>query len=867
MNGHALPLLNHNQFDIMGLMEYYNLGIDEVLKKLKSSRDGLKSREAARRLEEVGYNAVAVNGVPLWQRIIAPFANVMMGVLAVAGMLSILQGQTIEAIIVLVIMIVSAVIDWVQQYSTERILRSLRKKENDKVEVYRDGDVIAVPAENIVPGDIIILQEGQKVPADARVLESTHLNVDESMLTGESMSIRKSNAAIKGKKEVYDRSNMVFAGSFVVTGSGLCVVTATGNDTEFGQLAKLASGSVESPIQQKIDKLITNVVIAVFIMAALVMVLEIAQGQTFVEALEFVLAFAVSAVPESLPIAITVVLALGMRRMAEKRALVRNMRAIENVGLVTVVATDKTGTLTRNELRVQETWSPRFNEAAFALQTSFTMNDSKGKQGDPLDTALSHYLTKNKVGNPHQATRAELVRSLPFDYALAMSGNVWRFGKREDVYLKGAPEKLLARCSLNETARKQTDAKLHEYAKQGYRVIAVAKYESKGDVINLSNVPKEKLEFLGFLAIADELRPHIENAVREAQGAGARVVMITGDHAETAYNIAHKVGIADDPKQVYDSHKLMTLSPDQLASVVASTRVYARVTPEAKYKILDELNKSQITAMTGDGVNDVPALTKAHVGIAMGGGAAIAKDASDMVLLDNNFRSIVTAIREGRIIISNVRNMLLYLLATNAGEVLVTIGALLLGLPLPVLAVQILWINLATDTFMVIPLGLEPGARDIMKRKPLKPDAPILNKYLIGQMIVTSLTMAVIVLTVFYTFLHLNGGDPTDNEPIARSAAFLTLIVIQWVNAVLMRSLQPLGKILRIHNRSFFWALLGAMMLQLIALLTPALRDALYMADIHANTIWACLLASVTMVVVIETYKKWARYHIAREDK
>lgn len=848
-------------------MEYYNLGIDEVLKALKSSRDGLKSREADRRLQEIGANTVSINGEPLWRRIIAPFANVMMGVLAVAGLLSILQGQFVEAVIVLTIMIVSAVIDWVQQYSTERILRSLRQKENDKVEVYRDGDVVAIPAENIVPGDIIILQEGQKVPADARVLETTHLNTDESMLTGESMSIRKTSSVVKGAKEVYDQANMVFAGSFVVAGSGLCIVTATANDTQFGRLAKLASGSTESPIQQKIDKLIANVVVVVFVMAIIVMVLELAQGQTFIEALEFVLAFAVSAVPESLPIAITVVLALGMRRMAEKRALVRNMRAIENVGMVTVVATDKTGTLTRNELRVQEVWSPRFNEAAFALQTSFTLNNSKGYKGDPLDAALAHFLTKNKVSNPHQTTKAELVCSLPFDYTLAMSGNVWRFGKSRVVYIKGAPEKVLNRCKLNETARKQANTKLHEYAKQGYRVIAVAKCDTKEDILTLSHVPNEGLEFLGFLAVADELRPKIENAVREAQKAGVRVVMITGDHAETAYNIAHKVGIADDPSQVYDSHKLMQLSPDKLATVVASTRVYARVTPEAKYRILEELNKNQITAMTGDGVNDVPALTKAHVGIAMGSGAAVAKDASDMVLLDNNFRSIVTAIREGRIIIANVRNMLLYLLATNAGEVLVTIGALLMGLPLPVLAVQILWINLATDTFMVIPLGLEPGARDIMKRKPLKPDAPILNKYLIGQMLVTSLTMAVVVLTVFYTFLHHGTATVEENEGIARSAAFLTLIVIQWVNAVLMRSLQPLNKILRIRNRSFFWALIGAMVLQVVALLTPALRDALYMTNIHTNTIWACLLSSVVMVFVIETYKKWARYHMMFEEE
>ena len=917
-------------------MKFYQKTVEQTLGELNARRGGLTSREAAKRLRSDGANRLEIRGEPLWKKIIEPFANVMIGVLFIAGLLSLWHGEFIDATIVFVIIMVSAVIDWVQQYSTERILRSLRSRENERVEVYRDGNVGAVAAEDLVRGDVIILHEGQKIPADARLMAADNLNVDESMLTGESLSVKKSPAEIRGEKEVYEQANMLFNGSFVVMGAGVAVVVATGNATEFGQLAKLAGdASAVSPMQQKVDKLIKWVVVAVFAVAALAFGLQLARGTDAVEALRFILAFAVSAVPEGLPIAITVVLALGMRRMAAKKALVRNMRAIENIGLVTTVATDKTGTLTRNELRVQDAWSLRFNAPAFALQTSFALNVAPGKSGDPLDAALAIYLNQNQISA--MATRAELVKSLPFDYTFAMSGNVWQFAKNYEIYVKGAPEKILERCKMSKMELAQVERKLHEFAGEGFRVIAFAKTtaaasrnspaaasrnvfsepdlprkmsyagqpkephfsnsdksgleksEPSGVVRNirfsatnlengseksfakaadfavnstfsLAKIPHSNLEFLGLIAVADELRPRVAAAVREATGAGVRVRMITGDHAETAYHIAREIDIADNSAQVYDSRKLMKLSPDKLAAVVAATRVYARVIPEAKHKILTELNKTDITAMTGDGVNDVPALTQAHVGIAMGAGAAIAKDASDIVLLDNNFKSIVTAIREGRIIIANVRRMLVYLIATNAGEVLVTLGALFLGLPLPLVAVQILWVNLATDTFMVIPLGLEPGDKNIMKQPPADPRAPLLDKFLLARIILTALAMTVIVLGVFTVFLGRHSLDE------ARSAAFLVLIVIQWVNALAMRGEAPLAQLLRVKNRVFFLALAGAVILQLIVMFTPALREALHLEKIHLDSVWACLLAMALMAAVLELHKWLGRRRAQRRQ-
>ena len=819
------------------------------MNELNAGHEGLTSKMAAKRLINDGPNQIKVRGEPLWKKIIEPFANVMIGVLVMAGVISIWQKELIDAIIIFAIIMISAVIAWFQQWSTERILRSLKKRENELVEVYRDGNVSTVESENLVRGDVIILHEGQKVPADARIIESDNLHVDESMLTGESLSVRKVAHEIKGRKEIYEQINMLFGGSFVVSGAGVAIVTAVGNNTEFGLLAKLAGQSeTKSPVQEKVDKLIKWVVIVVLAMAVLAFVLELTRGVELVEALRFILAFSVSAVPESLPIAIMVVLVLGMRRMAAKKALVRNMRAIENIGLVTTIATDKTGTLTRNELRVQETWSPRFNPNAFALQISFTLNVSKGKAGDPLDTALILYMGQRKIGVPQENIRAKSIRTLPFDYIYAMSGNVWQFGKKFEVYLKGAPEKILDRCKISDREQKLAEQKLHEFAREGFRVVAFAKFDTSQEIEKFSQVPNRELEFLGFVAIADELRPRVVAAIHEAADAGIRVRMITGDHAETAYHIASKIDIANDPAQIYDSRKLLSLKATSLAKVVGAAHVYSRVIPEAKHKILTELNKTDITAMTGDGVNDVPALTQAHIGVAMGAGAAIAKDASDIVLLDNNFRSIVIAVREGRIIISNIRRMLVYLIATNAGEVLITLGALLVGLPLPFVAVQILWINLATDTFMVIPLGLEPGESDIMKHPPTRPDAPILSKFMISRIVITATTMTIITLSIYTLFLNMH------SQAEARSVAFLVLIIIQWVNAFVMRGEAVFYKLFKIKNQPFFVALLVTMILQITIMFTPA-REILHAVEIHPDSVWACAIAALAMTTVVEVHK------------
>ncbi|MFZ2560070.1 MAG: cation-transporting P-type ATPase [Candidatus Nanoperiomorbaceae bacterium] len=846
-------------------MSFYKKTVTETLHEIDSSRDGLTNREAARRLKKFGLNAIELKHSSLFKKIIEPFASLMMGVLALAGILSIYHHEYIDAAIVFAMMTTSAVIDWVQQYSTARILRALKQRETDPAEVLRDGSVTDVDPEKLVVGDVIVMHEGQKIPADARVIEDDNLQVDESVLTGESLVVHKSDDTFSAHddKEIYEQTNMLFSGSFVATGSGVAVVVATGNQTEFGSIAKLAQPSSDnkSSLQRKVDKMMRYVIIAVFGVVAIAFLIELARGVNLVDALKFVLAMAVSAVPESLPVAITVVAVFGMRRMAKKKALVRSMRAIENLGLVTTIATDKTGTLTENKLRVQMVWAPNLRLSSFLSVVRRSLNRVAGQNADPLDGALENYINEQ----PAQAgatTDNDLVENLPFDYEFAMSGNIWRCRQNLELCIKGAPEKILSSCRVSPEIKRLADAKLHTFAREGYRVIAFAKMSLEHSFDDFSRFPRnEKAVFIGFAAIADNLRVGVDHAVLDAQRAGIEVRMITGDHLETAVSIARQAGIADSENEAVDAHQLNSADTSEFSERVEAAKVFARVLPETKYSIVTELNKGNVTAMTGDGVNDVPALTRANVGVAMGSGAAIAKDAADMVLLDNNFKSIVSAVREGRIIFSNIRRMMVYLIATNAGEVLTTLGALILGLPLPLLAVQILWINLATDTFMTLPLGLEAGAPDIMRQPPNKTNAPLLTGYLLSRVIVVAVAMAVITLGVYVIFWRWHGVE------VARGAAFLTLIAIQWVDAFVLRGEESFAKLFTHKNTAFMLAFIGTFILQTIMLITPLSR-VMQVTAVHADAWIACLIGAIVMLTVVEIHKSIGRRvaHNERDD-
>jgi len=841
------------------LMSYYQKSVRQTLEDLATSVSGLAVSDAAERLEVHGYNSIRVSGEPLWRKIIEPFANVFMLVLFIAAAISLFHHDTLDAVIIITIMTISAGIYYVQRFSTERILRSLQRHEALSVDTLRDGSLIKIDSSLLVPGDIIFLTEGEKIPADARLLTASSLRVDESQLTGESLPISKQTDAVKGDREVYEQKNMLFQGSFVVSGEATAIVTTTGNNTEFGQLAALTKNtSSESPVQKKIDKLLSQVIGVVAAIAIVAFILSIARGMDPGESLRFVIALSVSAVPESLPVAITVILVLGMRRMAAKKALVKTMRAIETIGVVTTIATDKTGTLTKNKLSVQEIWQPKHTASNLAKSAMLTINHSTNKNHDPLDTALEVFVQSKHIPNSKQNP----LSSLPFEQSVAMSGNTWHNGANYELFIKGAPEHVLLRCDLTESEQEAAIVALHKLTSKGYRVIAVAHQSLKHNITGFGQLTrKDVFSFDGFIAIADTLRPEAKRAIKAALDAGVTVRMITGDHFETAYYIGHQLGMADTREQVFDSRKMNVMSDAELEKIIDKIRVFSRVIPEHKYRILALLKKKNITAMTGDGVNDVPALVNAHVGIAMGSSAPIAKDAGDIILIDDNFKSIVDAIHEGRTIFANIRRMLLYLLSTNAGEVLTMLGSLIIGLPIPLAPVQILWVNLVTDTAMVIPLGLEPGENANKRRKPNKPDAPLLNKFLISRMLLIAVSMAILTLSLYGYYYSQYGHD------YGRTIAFIALVVMQWANAFSARSdEESIFKRITVFNGKFYAGLAIAITLQLLAVFGP-LGAVLHVTEVAIKDIaLASMIAFILPILIVEAHKYIGR-HIKRVEK
>ena len=829
-------------------MNYYNFSPQETLKKLKTSPSGLSQNEAKKRLAESGLNEIKVAGKPLWKKILEPITDVFMLVLIFAGVISIFHGDTLDAIIIFAIVVVNAGISYVQEYSTEKILRELRKTSEQIVEVVRGGKTLKISKSHLVVGDIVQLSEGDKIPADGRILSANSVRVDESMLTGESLPITKTAESIEHKNlEAYQQTNMLFQGAFVISGNLQMAVTATGSNTEFGKLAELSSQiSSESPVQVKINKLVRKIIFFAIGLAVVAFGLSLWRGTEFVEAVKFVLTMSVSFVPEGLPIAISIILALGMRKMAREKALVRNLRAIETVGVITTIATDKTGTLTENRLTLQKFHSLKPEDEFY--HTIFEAKNNSEKTRDPLDIALDDFIKMSgKTFSTHEPLRA-----FGFNQDLAMSGNLSHAGEKFVLSAKGAPEKMMALAKISAKQKAEIQQKLEEYTGEGFRVLAIVRAELSKEIEKLEEIPANaKFEFVGLIAVADILRSTSAKAIREARAAGVSVRMITGDHPETAFHIGEKLGLADSRDQIFDASAIDNLSDEELEKAVSKARVFARITPESKFKILKILEKTEITAMTGDGVNDVPALAGANVGFAMGSGSEIAKDASDIVLLDDNFKSIITAMKEGRIIVSNISKMLFYALSTNAGEAATMIGALILGIPLPLVPVQILWINLVTDSTLIIPLGLEPANGEIMKRKPSAPNSPILSKTHIARMAWVAILMAAMAIFTYTYYARTLGVDA------ARTLTFTLLTVIQWANAINSRNLDKsiFAKNSHTFNGKFWIGMALAIGLQLVAIFTP-LSEMLHVSPVPlGDMLFVSAIAFVSPIILVEIHK------------
>ncbi len=799
---------------------WHSMSVEEVLSELRvDPRRGLSSNEAAERLRRYGYNRLEAKKKRGLLRVIASqLANLFMALLLFAVAIAFLLGETGDAVSILAVVGFMVVAGTIQEYRAEKALEKLKSMVVPKAHVIRDGRLTEISSEEVVPGDIIVLGEGDRVPADARLIEASDLSVDESMLTGESHPVAKrADIVLDPDTPLPDRVNMVYSGTYVVRGSGKAVVVATGMETEIGRIARMVAETEEerTRLHVELDRLAKQLggIIAAIALVVL-LVAYFTHVADFIEALLISIALAVAAVPEGLPATLTVILALGVMRMARRNALVRKLGAVETLGRVTVIATDKTGTLTRNEMTVVKIWVPgkgyrdvtgsgylregviggggdpyRFGadpQLDMLVKTGVLCNNAAidytgpvpRPMGDPLEAALLVLGAKSGLDYEGLRKRLRRVKELPFSSERKRMSVVVEEDGRLVMYTKGAPEIILERSTrvltdrgekpLSEDDKAAVQRAVEEMAMNGLRVLALA-YRVLDHVPGDDEDPERDLVLIGLVGIIDPPRPEVPEAVKKALEAGIDVKMVTGDHALTAKAVAAMVGIPVEGRLVVTGRELEKMSDEELERIVDNVAVFARVSPEHKLRIVKALKKrGHVVAMTGDGVNDAPALKMADVGVAMGlRGTDVAREAADMVLQDDNFATIVAAIEEGRTSYMNIRKATLYLLSANMAEIMIILGGLVFLGEVLLTPALILWINLVTDSIPAITLGLEPSEPDIMKKPPsmLKP--------LLGRTGVTYLLYIGVVLTGVAYLPHFYTGSIIESTYLALAAGEL----------------------------------------------------------------------------------------------
>ena len=825
---------------------WHELTSQETTSLLQSdAATGLSAVAAAERLTAYGYNELQEKASePLWQKFINQFKDFLVLILIAASLISVLVGETADSLVIIAIVLLNACLGVFQEAKAEKALAALKEMSAPTAKVLRDGDTTVLSSKELVPGDIVLLEAGDYIPGDLRIIESFNLKVEEASLTGESVPVDKNAAAAAADAALADRHNMGFMSTVVTYGRGKGIIVDTGMNTEIGKIAEMLQ-TVEaesSPLQKKLADfgkmlayLCLVVCAAVFAMGIYNSysdgLLELAEIQLM---LMTAISLAVAAIPEGLPTVVTIVLALGMQRMAKKRAIMKKLHAVETLGSISVICSDKTGTLTQNQMTVVkcytlariysvsgEGYTPAGEfqhqekpvgvaaeqDLSRLLQGAALCNDAQLKQtadhqawhivGDPTEGAL--VVAAEKGGYHQQTLKAGYPRllELPFDSVRKMMTTFHQVDGELLAFTKGAPDVLISRCThivvngevqvLTSAAKQEVAAANREMASQALRVLAVAyrRWEDLPVTDAASNMENE-LVFIGLLGMIDPPRAEVREAVAVCRNAGIRPIMITGDHPDTALAIAKDLGLAtgDDPAIV--GTQLDTLSKNELQHLVQSASVFARVSPEHKMSIIDALRSNhQIVAMTGDGVNDAPALKKADIGVAMGiTGTDVTKETADMVVADDNFATIVAAVEEGRVIYANIRKFIYFLLSCNAAEILVIFFAIALGWPIPLLPIQLLWVNLVTDAFPALALGVENKEPNVMKIKPRDPAEPLLTRNFQIMIAIQSLSMAVTVLGAFYYGLHAYHGD----LDIARTFAFITLITTQVICSYAARS-------------------------------------------------------------------------------
>ncbi|MEW6058123.1 MAG: cation-translocating P-type ATPase [Bdellovibrionota bacterium] len=799
------------------------------------NRTGLSSPEAQKRLLEYGPNEIKREvGPSIGKLLLRQFTSPLVWLLLGACVLSGLLGEWIDAIAISAIIILNGVVGFFQEYRAERAVAALLSLSAPRARVLRDGRSVIIPSRDVVPGDVLVLDAGDLVAADSLLLEANGLLIDEAALTGESVPVEKTVGVLDKGTHLAERTNSIFLGTNIVSGSGKALVETTGMNTELGKIAHLLAQTqdTQTPLQKRLGRVSHALLKICLALVAAVAILGAIRQLPWLELVMSSVSLAVAAVPEGLPAIVTIALALGVQRMAARNVLVRNMPAIETLGSTTVICTDKTGTLTTGSMRIRELWGADHKHllyAAAACCDAELNDDQVSGTGDPTEIAILISAAERGIAREH--IEKELPRDVvnPFDSDRKRM-SIYR--KNNVLYVKGAAESLLKQCIEQPSGVLEATS---EMAARGLRVLAVA----------LGNSPKEEnLKFIGLLGIADPPRTEAIEAIAQARTAGIRTIMITGDHPVTARAIAQELGIVTKD----ESHRGL---------------VHARVTPEDKINIVQEWkDKNEVVAMTGDGVNDAPALKKAHVGIAMGrAGTEVAKEASDMILTDDNFASIVAAIREGRGVYDNIRKAVVYLLTGNASELTVMLLAALAGLPVPLLPIHLLWINLVTDGLPALALVMDPTSSEAMKRPPRRPDEPMLGRPEWKRIGITALLEGTLILATF--IVSLKNSDVKS----ARNFAFTTLVFSQMFRAFSARSTTRIfWEVGALSNLWLLGVIFLTMFLQAAIHHLPLTQRFLELSPISVREIALALAIGLIPVTLIELQKLAHRYWRTRRN-
>ena len=815
--------------NFMETRDWHSLSVDDSLRALKSQPRGLSSAEFTERMDKYGPNELqAAHRISPWEILLEQFKNVLILILLGATVLSLFLGHGIESVVIAVIVLFAVVLGFVQEYRAERAIEALRQMAAPTATVLRDGVEVRVPAKELVPGDVIVLHTGDRVPADARLLEAINLQVEEAALTGESVPVEKHIRALEGEDlPVGDRKNMVYAGTAVTYGRGRALVVATGMQTEFGKIAQLLQTieTGKTPLQHNLDRVGAVLARAAFVVVALIVALGLLRGQPFIEMLIFGIALAVAVVPEALPAVVTISLAIGVQKMVKRHALIRRLPAVETLGSTSVICSDKTGTLTKDEMTVRRVFAggktydvtgagytpegvfstnggtpaalpPALREmltaATLASDTQLVQAPQGGWdiKGDPTEGALVVAAAKAGLQKDSLDSSFPRLYEIPFSSETKRMTTLHQTNGSVTAYAKGAPEVILQSCDsmltdggvqpLDEARREQILSQAQTMASEALRVLGIARKPEAA-----LGTAERGMTFLGLAGMIDPPRPEVKQAIAVCVDAGIHPVMITGDHPVTAQAVARELGLLRNGGRVVTGPELETMTDEQLERDVERINVYARVSPAHKLRVVTAWqNRGHIVAMTGDGVNDAPALKKADIGIAMGiTGTDVTKEAAAMTLTDDNFASIVAAVEEGRGVFGNIKKYLMYLLSSNIGEIGLMAGSALFGLPLPLTAVQILYVNLATDGLPALALSVDPPERDLMKRKPRNPRTGIFTRPVVTLMVLGGVWSALVNLGLFTW--ALNSGRSVEE---AMTMTFVSLVLIQFFKAYNFRS-------------------------------------------------------------------------------